>query len=282
MFFCIFLHFLVENSASQSKIILFFCLQLMFQWASDGFVLLFFLIWRRCIVLFAFICCFFVCLCLYLQYMPAAAAAPMQGTYIPQYTAVPASAITVEVRTKSSYLLTSLWSASPQTLQKAPQRCMVWILTCGLLNLSDNWDTNSWLCNSWLHRSFIDWNSWGPCVSQSRSSWQDNLPTQCLSLPNHNTSALKLSFSLVDLSLTETFWLFTSASGCGDGPFRTVGRPHLTGCRWAAAFISGEHWRSCHGLLLPAVQVSGRHPSILPNCSTPKNMFVIVSLCISF
>nr|XP_020452524.1 RNA-binding motif, single-stranded-interacting protein 3-like isoform X5 [Monopterus albus] len=29
-------------------------------------------------------------------YMPAAAAAPMQGTYIPQYTAVPASAITVE------------------------------------------------------------------------------------------------------------------------------------------------------------------------------------------
>uniref|UniRef100_A0A8C4HTM5 RNA binding motif single stranded interacting protein 3 n=1 Tax=Dicentrarchus labrax TaxID=13489 RepID=A0A8C4HTM5_DICLA len=33
-------------------------------------------------------------------YMPAAAAAPMQGTYIPQYTAVPASAITVEVRTK--------------------------------------------------------------------------------------------------------------------------------------------------------------------------------------
>ncbi|XP_034553570.1 RNA-binding motif, single-stranded-interacting protein 3-like [Notolabrus celidotus] len=29
-------------------------------------------------------------------YMPAAAAAPMQGSYIPQYTAVPASAITVE------------------------------------------------------------------------------------------------------------------------------------------------------------------------------------------
>uniref|UniRef100_A0A674MMT9 RNA binding motif, single stranded interacting protein n=1 Tax=Takifugu rubripes TaxID=31033 RepID=A0A674MMT9_TAKRU len=29
-------------------------------------------------------------------YMPTAAAAPMQGTYIPQYTAVPASAITVE------------------------------------------------------------------------------------------------------------------------------------------------------------------------------------------
>ncbi|XP_028436177.1 RNA-binding motif, single-stranded-interacting protein 3 isoform X2 [Perca flavescens] len=29
-------------------------------------------------------------------YMPAAAAGPMQGTYIPQYTAVPASAITVE------------------------------------------------------------------------------------------------------------------------------------------------------------------------------------------
>lgn len=38
--------------------------------------------------------------------MPAAAAAPMQGTYIPQYTAVPASAITVEVSTKSSCLLT--------------------------------------------------------------------------------------------------------------------------------------------------------------------------------
>uniref|UniRef100_A0A8D0D5J0 RNA binding motif, single stranded interacting protein n=1 Tax=Sander lucioperca TaxID=283035 RepID=A0A8D0D5J0_SANLU len=31
-----------------------------------------------------------------LQYMPAATAGPMQGTYIPQYTAVPASAITVE------------------------------------------------------------------------------------------------------------------------------------------------------------------------------------------
>uniref|UniRef100_A0A7N8Y7H1 RNA binding motif single stranded interacting protein 3 n=1 Tax=Mastacembelus armatus TaxID=205130 RepID=A0A7N8Y7H1_9TELE len=38
-------------------------------------------------------------------YMPAAAAAPMQGTYIPQYTAVPPSAITVEVR--RSCLLTS-------------------------------------------------------------------------------------------------------------------------------------------------------------------------------
>lgn len=32
--------------------------------------------------------------------MPAAAAAPMQGTYIPQYTAVPASAITVDVSKK--------------------------------------------------------------------------------------------------------------------------------------------------------------------------------------
>ncbi len=42
--------------------------------------------------------------------MPAAAAAPMQGTYIPQYTAVPASAITVEVRTKSSCLLSSGYS----------------------------------------------------------------------------------------------------------------------------------------------------------------------------
>uniref|UniRef100_A0A7N5ZYR6 RRM domain-containing protein n=1 Tax=Anabas testudineus TaxID=64144 RepID=A0A7N5ZYR6_ANATE len=35
-------------------------------------------------------------LALHICYMPAAAAAPMQGTYIPQYTAVPASAITVE------------------------------------------------------------------------------------------------------------------------------------------------------------------------------------------
>uniref|UniRef100_A0A3P8QDX4 RRM domain-containing protein n=1 Tax=Astatotilapia calliptera TaxID=8154 RepID=A0A3P8QDX4_ASTCA len=35
-------------------------------------------------------------------YMPAAAAAPMQGTYIPQYTAVPASAITVDVRTETT------------------------------------------------------------------------------------------------------------------------------------------------------------------------------------
>lgn len=34
--------------------------------------------------------------------MPAAAAAPMQGTYIPQYTAVPASAITVDVRTETT------------------------------------------------------------------------------------------------------------------------------------------------------------------------------------
>lgn len=49
--------------------------------------------------------------------MPAAAAAPMQGTYIPQYTAVPASAITVEVRTKSASLLTLLWFAS-LTLQR--------------------------------------------------------------------------------------------------------------------------------------------------------------------
>lgn len=37
--------------------------------------------------------------------MPAAAAAPMQGTYIPQYTAVPASAITVEVSTERFCLL---------------------------------------------------------------------------------------------------------------------------------------------------------------------------------
>lgn len=33
------------------------------------------------------------------QYMTAAAAAaPMQGTYIPQYTAVPPTAVSVEVR----------------------------------------------------------------------------------------------------------------------------------------------------------------------------------------
>uniref|UniRef100_A0A7N6BAX6 RRM domain-containing protein n=1 Tax=Anabas testudineus TaxID=64144 RepID=A0A7N6BAX6_ANATE len=38
-------------------------------------------------------------------YMPAAAAAPMQGTYIPQYTAVPASAITVEVRGKNKLFI---------------------------------------------------------------------------------------------------------------------------------------------------------------------------------
>uniref|UniRef100_A0A672GWZ8 RNA-binding motif, single-stranded-interacting protein 3-like n=1 Tax=Salarias fasciatus TaxID=181472 RepID=A0A672GWZ8_SALFA len=37
-------------------------------------------------------------------YMPAAAAAPMQGTYIPQYTAVPASAITVDVRMKPVFV----------------------------------------------------------------------------------------------------------------------------------------------------------------------------------
>uniref|UniRef100_A0AAQ5XDH8 RRM domain-containing protein n=1 Tax=Amphiprion ocellaris TaxID=80972 RepID=A0AAQ5XDH8_AMPOC len=41
-------------------------------------------------------------------YMPAAATAPMQGTYIPQYTAVPASAITVDVRTKTSCLVNSV------------------------------------------------------------------------------------------------------------------------------------------------------------------------------
>lgn len=41
----------------------------------------------------------------FLQYMPAAAAAPMQGTYIPQYTAVPASAITVEVRGKNKLFI---------------------------------------------------------------------------------------------------------------------------------------------------------------------------------
>ena len=36
--------------------------------------------------------------------MPAAAAAPMQGTYIPQYTAVPASAITVEVSAEKVFV----------------------------------------------------------------------------------------------------------------------------------------------------------------------------------
>lgn len=40
-----------------------------------------------------------------LQYMTAAAAAaPMQGTYIPQYTAVPPSAISVEVRHTSFFI----------------------------------------------------------------------------------------------------------------------------------------------------------------------------------
>uniref|UniRef100_A0A8C5CBM5 RNA binding motif single stranded interacting protein 3 n=1 Tax=Gadus morhua TaxID=8049 RepID=A0A8C5CBM5_GADMO len=37
------------------------------------------------------------------DYMTAAAAAPMQGTYIPQYTAVPATAISVEVRPAHSH-----------------------------------------------------------------------------------------------------------------------------------------------------------------------------------
>lgn len=72
---------------------------------------------------FIFIDLLTVCLCLYLQYMPAAAAAPMQGTYIPQYTAVPASAITVEVRSKSSSLFTVLGFAFPLNVVKAPQGC---------------------------------------------------------------------------------------------------------------------------------------------------------------
>lgn len=74
---------------------------------SDGFFFCFFNLEKTL---------FTVCLCLPLQYMPAAAAAPMQGTYIPQYTAVPASAITVEVRTKSASLSTLLWFAFPPTL----------------------------------------------------------------------------------------------------------------------------------------------------------------------
>ncbi|CAB1454353.1 unnamed protein product [Pleuronectes platessa] len=45
-------------------------------------------------------------------YMPAAAAASMQGTYIPQYTAVPASAITVEG---------VVTDASPQTAAPSSQ-----------------------------------------------------------------------------------------------------------------------------------------------------------------
>lgn len=61
--------------------------------------------------------------------MPAAAAAPMQGTYIPQYTAVPASAITVEVRTKSASLLTLLWFAS-LTLQRHHGAGLAGMLTC--------------------------------------------------------------------------------------------------------------------------------------------------------
>lgn len=41
-----------------------------------------------------------VCLLFVFQYMTAAAAAaPMQGTYIPQYTPVPPTAVPVEVRT---------------------------------------------------------------------------------------------------------------------------------------------------------------------------------------
>lgn len=63
------------------------------------------------------------------QYMPAAAAAPMQGTYIPQYTAVPASAITVEVRTKSASLLTLVWFVS-LTLQGHHRAGLAGILTC--------------------------------------------------------------------------------------------------------------------------------------------------------
>ncbi|XP_077950292.1 RNA-binding motif, single-stranded-interacting protein 3 isoform X3 [Gasterosteus aculeatus] len=49
-------------------------------------------------------------------YMPAAAAAPMQGTYIPQYTAVPASAITMEgvVTDPSSQTAASSQDASGQ------------------------------------------------------------------------------------------------------------------------------------------------------------------------
>lgn len=40
-----------------------------------------------------------VCLLFLFQYMTAAAAAaPMQGTYIPQYTPVPPTAVPVEVR----------------------------------------------------------------------------------------------------------------------------------------------------------------------------------------
>lgn len=55
------------------------------------------------------VCDYIILYLIFIQYMPAAAAAPMQGTYIPQYTAVPASAITVEVRAKISCLLTLSW-----------------------------------------------------------------------------------------------------------------------------------------------------------------------------
>lgn len=51
--------------------------------------------------------------------MPAAAAAaPMQGTYIPQYTAVPASAITVEVRKVFDFTLLAptMWSLACMVL----------------------------------------------------------------------------------------------------------------------------------------------------------------------
>lgn len=45
-----------------------------------------------------------MCLLFALQYMTAAAAAaPMQGTYIPQYTPVPPTAVPVEVRPTRIY-----------------------------------------------------------------------------------------------------------------------------------------------------------------------------------
>ena len=48
---------------------------------------------------------FNVCVLLFVfQYMTAAAAAaPMQGTYIPQYTPVPPTAVPVEVRTTCTH-----------------------------------------------------------------------------------------------------------------------------------------------------------------------------------
>lgn len=93
-----------------------------------------------------------------------------------------------------------------------------------------------------------------------------NVSPRCLPLPNQNVFVI---FSL----FVSVLLLRTYASGCGDGPFSAVGSPHLTGRRWAAAFISGDHRRSCHGLHLPAVQVRS---NLSPNCFTPRCLLLFV------